>query len=250
MQTAQYLMLTIALLLMACTAQAQDPFAGSYQGQYSTLVLQGSNGQYKGHAVSQGIRYEVSAVSQDGQQIQGVSVYQGMQYPWTGTRTGSGLRIWLNGVAYDLQKQGAVAQNSHNGGSMTQGRGAGRGKLSAIGQQWFDALNGAKLTYIYSKYTQGYGGGNAMTTVDLCANGTFHYNSESSVYVPNGGGVGTASKNGISGRWEVVEQNGQVYLYGVANNGQAQHYLLEYRNNKVFVGGKRYAVERGKAQCW
>lgn len=236
----------LSLFFLSLSAQAQDSFAGSYQGQYSSMVLEGQGGEYRGHAVSQGIRYEVAAVSKDGQYLQGLSVYQGMQYPWTGMRTHTGLRIWLNGVAYDLKKQGATSARPQQGGQPR----TGRGQLSAIGQQWFDALNGAKLTYIYSNYTGGYGGGGATTTIDMCTNGTFTYNSESSVYVPNGGGVGSASQNRIVGRWEIVEQNGQVYIYSQASNGQSEYYLLEYRNNKVFVGGKRYAVERGRAQCW
>lgn len=247
MQTAQYLFLICLFILSAFNTQAQDAFAGSYQGQYATLVLEGSNGQYRGHSVSQGIRYEVAAVSEDGQNLQGVSVYQGMRYPWNGIRTQSGLRIWLNGVAYDMQKQGATASRPQRGNATG---GSGQGRLSAIGQQWFDALNGAKLTYIYSNYTGGYGGGGATTTIDMCTNGTFYYNSESSVYVPNGGGVGSASQNRIAGRWEIVEKNGQVYIYGVAQTGESEYYLLEYRNNKVYVGGKRYAVERGRARCW
>lgn len=110
-------------------------------------------------------------------------------------------------------------------------------------------LAGCKLTYIYSNYSGGYGGGGASTTIDLCASGYFRYASESSVYVPNGGGVGGARSNNISGSWQVVTFNNMYFLRGIAQDGTTADYRIYLQNGKLNVGGTLYHIEAGMARC-
>lgn len=115
---------------------------------------------------------------------------------------------------------------------------------------WQSYLNGARLVFVNSNYSGGYGGGSASITIDLCRNGYFHYHSESSVYVPDAGGYGSASNTHVYGNWKVVRQNGVSMLYGRSTDGQQSYYRLKMGNNgKIYVEGAMYYVQRGKARC-
>ena len=245
-------------VLLAQFSFAQD-LSGTYQGAGLTLTLEGSQGVYQGQSVSEAGTFPVSAMSQDGVNIAGAYEAQGFMYYWQGLLQGSTLYVQLqNGLSYQLQR---VQGGQRAGAAQGQGWGGNQSaptapapsrsqSSSAVVQQWDQGLRGARLTLINTNYTSSYGGGGATITIDLCASGRFHYRSESSVYVPDGGGVGAASLDRLSGSWELFERNGQCYLRGRADNGQTQDYLLTYKNGKVTVDGRSYAVERGRAQCY
>ncbi|MCI4670817.1 MAG: hypothetical protein MRZ79_21965 [Bacteroidia bacterium] len=115
---------------------------------------------------------------------------------------------------------------------------------------WYSYLNGSRLTFINSNYTGGYGGGGAKVTIDLCRNGYFHYHSESSVYVPDAGGYGSASNVHVYGSWKIIRKNGIDLLYGKDTQGQEAYYRLQMGSNgKIYVEGAKYYVQRGKARC-
>lgn len=115
---------------------------------------------------------------------------------------------------------------------------------------WQSYLSGARLVFVNSNYTGTYGGGGATITIDLCRNGYFHYHSESSVYVPDAGGYGTATNTHVYGTWKVLRKNGMNLLYGKSSDGQQAYYRLQMgKNGKIYVEGALYYVQRGKANC-
>ena len=120
-------------------------------------------------------------------------------------------------------------------------------------EEWKQALQNARLTYMDSHYSGGGGvdvGGTVYTTgggysskveIHLCAQGNFKYNSSNSVTVDNGAFGGSHDSGKGAGSWTVVgNAQGGATLRLNFNNGEVYEYTLEYQNNKTLLNGKRY----------
>lgn len=120
-------------------------------------------------------------------------------------------------------------------------------------EEWRQALQNAKLTYMDSYHTQGGGvnidgtvygtGGGYISKVEihLCGQGYFKYNSGSSVNVDHGAFGGTNSASQGSGTWSVIgNAQGGATLRLQFHNGDMREYTLDYQNNQTMLNGKRY----------
>lgn len=120
-------------------------------------------------------------------------------------------------------------------------------------EEWKQALQNAKLTYMESYnsggggvdiggtiYSSG-GGYSAREEIHLCEQGYFKYNSSSQMSVDHGAfgsAHGGAQGNGI---WEVVgNAQGGATLKLNFHNGETYEYTLEYQDNKTLLNGRRY----------
>lgn len=123
------------------------------------------------------------------------------------------------------------------------------GQIHAQGdyvQQWKTGLSGSKLTAYEGRITNS---NSTLTVLDLCPGGRYSYYKEGSWSVP--GQAGGASQNRITGVWDVVPYQGQIYLSYRTDQGEEGAFPLYLLNNgKVSVGGTAFSVQQGSAQCY
>ena len=115
---------------------------------------------------------------------------------------------------------------------------------SRIAKQWTERLSDHKLVAFSSYSSGGSGGGmNSQKTLRLFANGSFSYNSSSSVsiYVP-GANASSADRGADQGHWQIVEHAGQPILELVSRNGGVDRFTLSSEDTKTFLNGRRWFV--------
>ena len=112
-------------------------------------------------------------------------------------------------------------------------------------QQWQQGLSGSRLTsYSGSLITSN----STLTVVNFCRNGRYSYYREGSWSVP--GQAGGASNSRITGRWTVQQQENQVRLIYVTDNGDQGYFPMYLQNNgRVNIGGTSFAVEQDGSGC-
>lgn len=87
--------------------------------------------------------------------------------------------------------------------------------VTPLVQQWSQHLRGKKVTFMESYYSsdaRGSGGYSTQWDAYLCSDGTFHFRRGGSASVDAGGTGYARSNNAFSGRWRIIEQNGQAIL--------------------------------------
>jgi len=113
---------------------------------------------------------------------------------------------------------------------------------SSLVNEWKQALNNSRLTYMNS-YNSGFGGGGIQDKIiiDLCAQGYFNYKDESQVVMntEDVSGYSSGNTNG-EGVWVVVEQGNNVILQLQFNDGNISEFILSNEGEKTFLNGKRY----------
>ncbi|MFZ1288714.1 MAG: hypothetical protein WAR79_01395 [Melioribacteraceae bacterium] len=113
---------------------------------------------------------------------------------------------------------------------------------SSLVNEWKQAFNNCRLTYMNS-YNSGFGGGGIQDKIiiDLCAQGYFNYKDESQVVMntEDVSGYSSGNTNG-EGVWVVVEQGNNVILQLQFNDGNISEFILSNEGEKTFLNGKRY----------
>jgi hypothetical protein len=119
-----------------------------------------------------------------------------------------------------------------------------------IVEEWKQALQNSRLTYMDSYYSSGssYGGYSTgggysdKEEIHLCGQGYFKYKSKSSMSIDTGGAFGNSSGGGQgNGTWEVVgNAQGGATLRLNFQNGEVYEYTLDYQDQKTLLNGKRY----------
>ena len=119
-------------------------------------------------------------------------------------------------------------------------------------QEWRDYISNARLTYMDSYYSGGYGEGSvgggysSETIIELCARGYFNYSGSSEMTVGGSSSSGY-SQSGSQGQgtWQVVQQaDGTAALILTFYSGEQYSYTLSYEDNKTYLNGNRYFVTR------
>jgi hypothetical protein len=117
--------------------------------------------------------------------------------------------------------------------------------------EWREALKNCRLTYMDSYYSGGGvgvggystgGGYSSKEEIHLCAQGFFKYNSSSNISIDTGGAFGSSGGRGQgAGNWEVVgNSQGGATLRLNFHNGEVYEYVLDYRDKRTLLNGKRY----------
>lgn len=113
---------------------------------------------------------------------------------------------------------------------------------SSLVDEWKQALNNCRLTYMNS-YNSGFGGGGIQDKImiDLCTQGYFIYYDESQVVMntEDVSGYSAGEKNG-SGNWDVVQNGEQIILKLNFSDGNVHDYVLSFDGEKTFLNGNRY----------
>ncbi|MEL6675935.1 MAG: hypothetical protein AAFR61_27250 [Bacteroidota bacterium] len=113
-------------------------------------------------------------------------------------------------------------------------------------QQWKQGLSGTKLTAFSGSV---HSPNSTLTVVEFCGNGRYRYYKEGSWTVP--GTAGGASNSTITGRWDVQQYQGQIYLtYRTDRGEQGSFPLYLTQNGKVSVGGTLFTAQQGAARCY
>jgi len=115
---------------------------------------------------------------------------------------------------------------------------------SRIAKEWTERLRHHKLVAFSSYSSGGSGGGmNSQRTLRLFDNGSFSYNSSSSVsiYVP-GANASSADRSADQGRWNIVERDGRAILELASRNGGVDRFTLSREDTKTFLNGRRWFV--------
>ncbi len=119
-------------------------------------------------------------------------------------------------------------------------------------QQWKQGLSGSLLTNYTGRITSNH---SSLTILNLCRNGRYSYIRDAGWSAPGSrvGGTsvaGGASKNRITGRWDIQQRGYQVFLVYRTDRGQQGSFPLYLQNNgRVNIGGAAYAVQQGGARC-
>ncbi|WNJ18397.1 hypothetical protein [Pontibacter sp. G13] len=120
-------------------------------------------------------------------------------------------------------------------------------------KEWETALANARLTYMDSYYSGGYGegavGGGYSTriTIDLCGGKYFKYRMNDQV---SAGGASSTAMNSSQGRgqgtWEVMDNaaGGSVLVLSF-HNGEVLMHDIGYQNDELYLSGERYYLTRG-----
>ncbi|MAT38634.1 MAG: hypothetical protein CL946_03415 [Ectothiorhodospiraceae bacterium] len=115
--------------------------------------------------------------------------------------------------------------------------------VADIVAEWKPWLAGYKLTYMNS-YNSGYGGGgySDKEVIDLCADGSFGFESSSTTVVNADGGSGAYSgdQGAGAGTWDLSVSGGSPQLVLRFHNGESLTYTLEYKDKKLYLNGYRY----------
>jgi hypothetical protein len=100
----------LIFLLTPLSAQGQDPFVGTFQGDGLTLVLQAAGeGEYRGEAEEDGVRFSVQARS-SGSMLEGSYSFFGLRSPFRATLEGPHrMVVEADGERYTLLREGAGA---------------------------------------------------------------------------------------------------------------------------------------------
>ncbi|MBK8944534.1 MAG: hypothetical protein IPM32_04600 [Ignavibacteriae bacterium] len=113
---------------------------------------------------------------------------------------------------------------------------------SSLADEWKQALNNCRLTYMNS-YNSGFGSGGIQDKImiDLCAQGYFNYYDESQVVMSTEdvSGYSAGEKNG-SGNWDVIQNGEQIILKLNFADGKVHDYVLTFDGEKTFLNGNRY----------
>ena len=98
----------LIFLLTPLSAQGQDPFVGTFQGDGLTLVLQAAGeGEYRGEAEEDGVRFSVQARS-SGSILEGSYSFFGMRSPFRAAMEGPHrMVVEADGERYTLLREGA-----------------------------------------------------------------------------------------------------------------------------------------------
>lgn len=125
--------------------------------------------------------------------------------------------------------------------------------------QWREKLQKARLTYMDSYFRNdggvdiggtvfGTGGGFSNTVeIHLCEQGRFRYKQQGNIALDGGGTFGgSAGGSRDTGVWEVSpDADGAPLLHLYFHHGGENTYRLEYREDKVWLNGRRYFLTYG-----
>jgi len=112
----------LIFLLIPLSAQGQDPFVGTFQGDGLTLVLQAAGeGEYRGEAEEDGVRFSIQARS-SGSILEGSYSFFGMQSPFRATLEGPHrMMVEADGERYTLLREGAGTMHDPAASTTTPG---------------------------------------------------------------------------------------------------------------------------------
>ena len=108
-------------------------------------------------------------------------------------------------------------------------------------RQWLEVIGGARLAYL-DRYSSGTSGGyTSESNIYLCSDGNFQFASSSSTSL-SGDGISASSnsQDGGRGTWRIRTRMGRSGLELRFSDGRIKEYQLEYRENAVFLDGKRW----------
>ncbi len=121
-------------------------------------------------------------------------------------------------------------------------------------QQILNIVKGAQLVYYTRTSYLNDNTASTITYVNFCANGTFSINYDGSFMVEGsyGGNAQGASYGQSSGRWELVNYQGQPALYMMFNDGTSTVNPFNRQNvidGRWRIGNTQYALVRNKVHC-
>ena len=146
--------------------------------------------------------------------------------------------------------QGGAATAMPGVAAAGQGGAAGRAGDSPLVREWRAHLSGKRVTYIDS-YNSGLSGGYSQRwDAFLCSDGTLFFQRNSSVSVDVGGAYGYSGGNRATpGRWQLVEQMGQVFIQYQLADGTSDYAVLGFQNGATYVDGQRVYVTNENPYC-
>jgi hypothetical protein len=138
-----------------------------------------------------------------------------------------------------------------------QGAGAPQPAVTPLVQQWTQHLSGKKVTFMESYYSSDAGGSGGFSNqwdAYLCSDGTFHFRRSGGVSVDAGGGSGNArSNNAFSGRWRIIEQNGQAIVQyqreEQLGTDEGEWVALGFRDGNVYFDSSMVFVTNENDRC-
>ena len=139
--------------------------------------------------------------------------------------------------------------------------GTANGAASDEAREWADWLQGCRLSY-FDSYDSGYGGGGYSdeAVMDLCPGYfTASARSETIFNTPDlsGSDVYRSSGGRGNGRWDVVEDGGNLVLRLLFRDGGIRSFVLGYEDGKTYLDGERWlrtcnpsdSVAEARPQC-
>lgn len=146
--------------------------------------------------------------------------------------------------------QGGEAPAMPGAAGGNQGQATGKAGNSPLLRQWRAHLSGKRVTYIDS-YNSGLSGGYSdRWDAYICSDGTLFFKRNSMVTVDVPGAYGYSGGNrGTPGRWQLVEQMGQVFIQYQLADGTSDYAVLGFQNGATYVDGKRVYVTNENPYC-
>ncbi|MEM6321568.1 MAG: hypothetical protein AAF960_28170 [Bacteroidota bacterium] len=116
-------------------------------------------------------------------------------------------------------------------------------KVTAAAKNWNQRLSGAKLTYYNTS-----NGFSDKIVIDLCTNGQFGYNSNSSGMSGGASVLTYAGQDAGQGTWTISSRGNTGLLILSFHNGERSEYELSNRDSEgqINLNGRRYFVQGGK----
>ncbi len=109
-------------------------------------------------------------------------------------------------------------------------------------RRWTERLSGMRLAY-RSTYGDASGGGTTSDDYYLCSDGTFFSSLSSTDSFDGSGGFGYGNSSGrASGKWRILEADGEVNIIATYNDGSEDSSVLTEEDGKTLIDGVRYFV--------
>jgi len=110
-------------------------------------------------------------------------------------------------------------------------------------RQWDQRLRGKKMVQMSSYNSGSSGGSNSRKTLALAADGTFTYQSSSSVSIyVDGANGGSSGQKSDAGTWRIYEQGGRVILETKNSKGEIGTGVLSADGTKTLLNNVRWFV--------
>ena len=155
-----------------------------------------------------------------------------------------------NGYRLDFTRTGAASGGSSAQAPVAEAD-AGSSNTPLV-QQWLGHLRGKKLTYMdsYSSSDAGGSGGySERWDAYLCSDGRFQYRSRSRMNIDAGAYGSSSGNNSFSGRWRVVEAQGQAVLQYQRDDGRVDWATLSLRGGSTYLDDMRVFVTNENDVC-
>ncbi len=234
--------------------EAQDIFAGRFEGDGLTLVLRaGTDSAYAGEAEEDGVRFVVEGRAK-GTRLEGTYSASGVRQQFRAMLEASDrLVVLADGERYVLRRIQPDGQRTIDGaaGDIPDGTATSTGTPAApttgATTWWTETLSGQRLVRLGRAGTSG-GASQNRSTITLCRDGRAGYQYTFSMAVDVGSVFGNSSqRKNVEGRWEVRNVQGAPNVVVMGTDGLEYSWVLSMQNERIHLDGNQYL--RDQSPC-